>query len=569
MRNSIARKLVALIALALLVFGGVMIAVIDNTNKKSAESDAANLLGIFETQMHDGNYKTVEDYQVLVKYSENAKNIRVSVIDMNGNVLADTLSDSPENFENHLSRPEIIDAANGNLGLNMRKSETFNEKYLYAARTVTLDETMVFLRVSIPAHSINGYLVPIFVAMGIVFVVIIILVLVFSKTLSSQMITPISLINKKLQTVGVKNSDSPITLTKYDEVNEIISQIESLSNSLDAALQGKEEEKEKLNFILENINQGVIAVDKKQNVIMMNQMATELFNFDMALPTNIMNVERNQTISTALDKAITKGQYQPFDVQFMDNRLFELKVLPVEYEDIRAVITISEVTDIRKLQIEKQEFFQNASHELNTPLTSILGYSEVLIKEKKYNENFLVTINKEASRMKLLISDMLKIAELEGEQEIIDEIIELDRIAADVASSFEIPATAKNITIERNFAKGKIKANPEKIREIISNLLDNAIKYTESGGKIMLSLHKSKGEIIFTIKDTGIGIPRQYTTRVFERFFRVDKSRSKVAGGTGLGLSIVKHICNYYNASISIRSNVGVGTEISIAFQLV
>lgn len=569
MRNSIARKLVALIALALLVFGGVMIAVIDNTNKKSAENDAANLLGIFETQMHDGNYKTIEDYQVLVKYSENAKNIRVSVIDMNGNVLADTLSDSPENFENHLSRPEIIDAANGNLGLNMRKSETFNEKYLYAARTVTVDETRVFLRVSIPVHSINGYLVPIFVAMGIVFVVIIILVLVFSKTLSSQMITPISLINKKLQTVGVKNSDSPITLTKYDEVNEIISQIESLSNSLDVALQGKEEEKEKLNFILENINQGVIAVDKRQNVIMMNQMATELFNFDMALPTNIMNVERNQTISTALDKAITKGQYQSFDMQFMDNRLFELRVLPVEYEDIRAVITISEVTDIRKLQIEKQEFFQNASHELNTPLTSILGYSEVLIKEKKYNENFLVTINKEASRMKLLISDMLKIAELEGEQEIIDEIIELDRIAADVASSFEISATAKNITIERNFAKGKIKANPEKIREIISNLLDNAIKYTESGGKIMLSLHKSKGEIIFTIKDTGIGIPRQYTTRVFERFFRVDKSRSKVAGGTGLGLSIVKHICNYYNAPISIRSNVGVGTEISIAFQLV
>lgn len=569
MRNSIARKLVALIALALLVFGGVMIAVIDNTNKKSAENDAANLLGIFETQMHDGNYKTIEDYQVLVKYSENAKNIRVSVIDMNGNVLADTLSDSPENFENHLSRPEIIDAASGNLGLNMRKSETFNEKYLYAARTVTVDETTVFLRVSIPVHSINGYLVPIFVAMGIVFVVIIILVLVFSKTLSSQMITPISLINKKLQTVGVKNSDSPITLTKYDEVNEIISQIESLSNSLDAALQGKEEEKEKLNFILENINQGVIAVDKKQNVIMMNQMATELFNFDMDLPTNIMNVERNQTISTALDKAISKGQYQSFDMQFMDNRLFELRVLPVEYEDIRAVITISEVTDIRKLQIEKQEFFQNASHELNTPLTSILGYSEVLIKEKKYNETFLVTLNKEASRMKLLISDMLKIAELEGEQEIIDEIIELDRIAADVASSFEITATAKNITIERNFAKGKIKANPEKIREIISNLLDNAIKYTESGGKIMLSLHKSKGEIIFTIKDTGIGIPRQYTTRVFERFFRVDKSRSKVAGGTGLGLSIVKHICNYYNAPISIRSNVGVGTEISIAFQLV
>jgi two-component system phosphate regulon sensor histidine kinase PhoR len=377
------------------------------------------------------------------------------------------------------------------------------------------------------------------------------------------------LINKKLQTVGVQDSDNPITLTKYDEINEIIIQIEDLSNRLDASIRSREAESNKTAFILESINQGIIAVDKKQNVVMMNRVAADFLDCETDLPTHIVNVMRNRAVTDALNKTLDGGQYQAFDMGLKESRLFEIRIIPVEYEYISAVITISEVTDVRKLQLEKQEFFQNASHELNTPLTSILGYSEILLKEKKYNPAFLETINKEASRMRSLISDMLKIAELEGGTEITDEIIDLESVVADVAASYEFMAEAKNISIEKNLIKGNIKANEKKIREVVGNLLDNSIKYTQNGGKITLSLQKVKEKIIFTVRDDGIGIPRQYLNRVFERFFRAPQGRSKNESGTGLGLSIVKHICNYYDAPISIGSSVGGGTEISVAFRLV
>jgi two-component system phosphate regulon sensor histidine kinase PhoR len=570
MKNYIAKKLIAVIAAALLLFGVATVFVIENANKKSAESNAVNLLGVFATQMTDGNYKTADKYKILVQYSHDAKNIRVSVIDLDGKVLADTLSDDTEGFENHGSRPEITEAKGGGLGKNIRKSETDGIDYLYVARIVEVEETAVFLRISIPVNSINAYLFPIFSVMAVIFAAIIVLVFVLSKTLSAQIINPITLINKKLQTVGVKDLDNPIALTKYEEINEIITQIEDLSNRLDASIQSREAESNKNTFILESINQGIIAVDKRQNIIMMNQVAAEFLDCDVILPTNILNVVRNRSVVDALSRTLDDGQYQAFDMGLKESRLFEIRIMPVEYEYISAVMTISEVTDVRKLQLEKQEFFQNASHELNTPLTSILGYSEVLLKEKKYNPVFIETINREASRMRLLISDMLKIAELEGgTEEIVDEIIEFESVVIDVAASYEFTAAAKNIVIEKNLIKGAIKANEKKIREVVGNLLDNSLKYTQNGGKITLSLQKSREKIIFTISDDGIGIPRQYLNRVFERFFRVDKGRSKSEGGTGLGLSIVKHICNYYDAPISISSRVGGGTEISIAFRLV
>lgn len=569
MSKSIARKLIALIACALIIFSAAIIIVINSTNNKSAEDYAKNLLGVFLSQMYDGNYVTAEQYKLLVELSGNAKNIRVSIIDLQGNVLADTLSDSPETFENHLNRPEIINANSGDLGKNIRKSETFNVDYLYLAKKITIDQTTVFLRISVPINSINSYLIPIFVTMFIIFVIILILIFLLSKTLSKQILNPIDLINKKLQTVGIKNSDSPIMFTKYDEINGILLQIENLSNKLDNAIQSQEYEKNKLKFILESINQGIVAVDKNKNAILINQVAADILDCELPLPTNMINIIRNQTINDALSKTLEKEQYQSFDICLKDNRLFEFRMLPTENEDIKGIIIILEVTDARKLHLEKQEFFQNASHELNTPLTSILGYSELLVKEQKYNAQFLEAINKEASRMRLLILDMLRIAELENKAEIIDEVIDLKNLVLETTTAFTLVTNQKNITIECNLETGNIKANRGKIREVVSNLLDNAIKYTAAGGKITLTLKKVKGKLILAVKDNGIGIPRQYLNRVFERFFRVDKGRSKSEGGTGLGLAIVKHICNYYNAPISITSQVGVGTEISISFEMI
>ena len=568
MKNSIAKKLIAIVAVALLIFSAAIIFVIDNANKKAAQNYATNLLGVFESQMLDGEYTTLDQYQILVEYSNNARDIRVSVIDpVSGMVLADTLSSAPGALVSHSNRPEVAQAIGGGMGKDIRKSETFGTNYLYVARVVTIDNIAVVLRVSIPISSVNAYLAPVFIAMAVIFVVILMLIFVVSKALSAQIIRPINLIKKKLQTVGLKGEDNPLELTKYDDVNEILIQVDDISNQLDGIMLNREAEREKLNFILESMNQGIITVDKTCSILMMNQVASDIFNSTIPLPTSLLNIIRDPIVTEAVEKTLSSARYQELDISLRNNRLFELRILPAEYEDIRAIIILFDVSDARKLQTEKQEFFQNASHELNTPLTSILGYSEILLKEERYNATFVDVINREASRMRLLISDMLKIADLESGAQIIDEPIAFDGIVRDVANSLKIKAESKNITIEQRLIEASIMANPEKIREIVSNLLDNAIKYTECGGVITLSMTKTKERLIFTVKDTGIGIPRQYLGRVFERFFRADRGRGD--GSTGLGLAIVKHICSYYKVPISIDSQVGVGTEISISFELV
>ena len=568
MKNAIARKLIALISVILLVFCAAILLVINGVNGQAAENNAKSLLSVFEEQMFDGGYKTQAEYNVLVQRYASDENIRVSVIDLTGSVLADTRADSTENFENHSRRKEIIEANNGVIGVDIRMSDTFGIDYLYVAKIVKVDDISVILRISIPVNSINSYMLPILISSAAIFAIIILIVFLLSKTISGQLITPINLIKQKLQTVGEENMSAPIALTGYDEINGILLQVDKLSDRLDYALKQSSADKNKLNFVIENIDQGIIAVDGKQNAVLLNRTAAGIFDCNPSLPSNIMSIVHDKTVIDALTTTMESGQYQSFDLRLDGDRLFEFRILPTDYEEISAIIIVFDVSEIRKLQLEKQEFFQNASHELNTPLTSILGYSELLLKDGKYNETFLSAINKEASRMRLLISDMLKITDLESGMEITDEIIDFDGIIDDVRTSFVPAANAKNIEIISDTTPCKIKANYEKVKEVIGNLVDNAIKYTQIGGKIELTAQNHRGKLVFTIKDNGIGIPRQHLSRVFERFFRVDKGRSKCEGGTGLGLAIVKHICGYYNIPISIKSSVGIGTEISLMFEM-
>ncbi|MCL2176566.1 MAG: ATP-binding protein [Firmicutes bacterium] len=219
-----------------------------------------------------------------------------------------------------------------------------------------------------------------------------------------------------------------------------------------------------------------------------------------------------------------------------------------------------------KLQKEKQDFFINASHELNTPLTSILGYAEILKKEKAYKEEFVDAIYKQALRMLALISDMLLISELEEMVEFPKETLCLKQIAMEICETHAPKAESKNIKLVTNLEPVTLKANKEKIVELISNLVDNSIKYTNNGGLVEITVKNNKGRPQIIVKDNGIGIEKKHQKRVFERFYRTDKGRSRQEGGTGLGLAIVKHICNLYGAAYTINSEENVGTQITIEF---
>jgi len=319
-------------------------------------------------------------------------------------------------------------------------------------------------------------------------------------------------------------------------------------------------------LILANINQGIVAIDSNAKVTLCNKRAEELFDFKFSKPVPVTKLTQNKTLIDNVREAIEKKEYVTFDYNTSNNEVYDIRLLPVVSDEVRLIMTIQNVTHLRKVILEKQQFFSNASHELNTPLSSIIGYSELMLSDKTYNKAFIETIYKEATRMQALIGGMLKISEHEEHKKIIDATINLKGIVEQVVTAAKPKADSKKIEISVHAEECYIFANLEKITEVVANLVDNALKYTGKNGSIVVSLACNGGKAILSVKDTGIGIPSHAVGRVFERFYRVDKGRAKTEGGTGLGLAIVKHICNHYKAPIRLQSNEGIGTEIIIIF---
>ena len=320
-----------------------------------------------------------------------------------------------------------------------------------------------------------------------------------------------------------------------------------------------------LETILEKMNVAVLALNSDNKIIMSNAAAKKYYKFDkdgVAVTSVIKGAEFLQNIEFAQ----TSKETIVFDST--DGETLEIKITSADSDDVRLIITAQDVTKIRKLQKEKQDFFANASHELNTPLTSILGYTEILKAEKVYKEDFINTIAKQGARMQSLIKDMLMLSELEGKPELPVEPVDLMQIASDVIAANKPKAVKKEIEIIDELQSVVISANKEKITELVSNLVDNAIKYNNIGGEVLVQVYQKEKKAVIKVRDNGIGIPKKSITRIFERFYRVDKSRSKQEGGTGLGLAIVKHICNLYNATYKVISREGKSTEIAIRFPL-
>jgi len=328
-----------------------------------------------------------------------------------------------------------------------------------------------------------------------------------------------------------------------------------------------------LDLMLNNIGQGVIALDKQCRIVSCNKRAASDLEFWRKEGVPIGEVIKDYRIIDGIFEAVNKNAFITFDIDRYDGEIFELRLLPVQSSEISIIVVSKKVTDVRKAALAKQEFFANAGHELNTPLSSIIGFSEMLVaganNDAESSKKFAKIILKEASRMKLLIDDMLKISALEENQEIADKIIDLHTIVGSVVDAIGPKAKSKNITVEVEISKCRIFANEEKITEVVANLVDNAVKYTNEGGRVRVTLRIKGGLAVLKVSDNGIGIPMSSLSRVYERFYRVDKGRSSDEGGTGLGLAIVKHICSHYKAPIRLQSKVGVGTSIKVSFEMV
>lgn len=577
-KNIFYKSLFILILTSALMFIGILFTVQYN-NIKYSQVMIMNIMEMLESEVDIYDMKTEEDFRKFVLQSDK-KDLRISVIATNGIVIADTTTNialSP--MANHTNRSDVIEALHSSgdkTVFSIHTSASQKIPYIYASKKInTKDNIDYILRISMPMDSVNKYLITfLFTAVMVIGIVIIIMALVLPSTAKSIMI-PFYSIKETLDNIYKNKSQNIKNLTGFNDINDILYDINELAIDLNNNIIGYQTEREKLNYVLENIAQGIVAINKNKDIFFINQFALELLNSTDSDIKSLNEIIKDKSVIKKIEDAIKLNRFSKFDIKER-NMDIEINVIPIlNNKNISALIKFEDVTDIRKVEIEKQDFFINASHELKTPLTSILGYSELLINmsAKDKNENkktdFIKRINAEALRMKELVLNMLTLSRMEANwQETIDEKIDLKDIILNVFESNKIKSQKRNINIELDIESAIIIANKEKITEVVNNLVDNAIKYTDDGGEIKIILKNNKDKAIFTVKDNGCGIESKYLNRIFERFFRVKNEKYLKVQGTGLGLTIVKNICAHYNADIYINSEENKGTEISVVFNL-
>lgn len=528
----------------------------------SVNKSSHRLTAVAETKALAEAYKSVFEEKDIDNAVKNVPgNVRVTFIDYGGKVLADSEGDISGN---HLDREEIVAALKGEPKAVFRYSSSVKKEMVYYAEKIELSDTYIFLRVSIPVASVDDYVRSTIPTMIYVLIAAIFVCYIASVLMTNSLLKPIKDVKDKI--TAVKNGDySPsIPRGNDEEINAMLSEINDVSERLKVSIEEARNDKERLDYILDNISDGIIVLDKDGSVERVNANAAAIFSVKNAEGKNYGVLTENEKFNSSVENCLKTGENSSFEVK-TGGKIYmtSVKMLERGY----AVIVLTDITAVKNSEKTRSEFFANASHELKTPLTAIKGFNDIIFlstTDEKTKE-LSGKIAKETDRIVLLINDMLNLSNLEAERSPIKERVDLVKVCEDVKESLSSLAEQKKVTVEVS-GSGVIEAEKEHAVELVKNLTENAVRYNEAGGHVWLNVGKADGKTILTVKDDGIGIEDKDKERIFERFYRVDKSRSREMGGTGLGLAIVKHICAVYNADLKLESKIGEGTTVTISF---
>lgn len=537
-----------IVFVSLLTMLVVTMITITNQNNKFYQKQVTNYLKIACTNFNGSNFDDTKEY---IKSLD--KDIRLTIIESStGKVVIDSFED--EINENHLDRPEI-----NNLGeVYKRYSTTEKKNMLYVAEKVN----NYYVRIAIPIGSVNKIIYT-YVTISLIALTVILAFSIFAISfVNKKSLTPINSEVAKLATLA--NEDyQDVTIDDLPVV------INSITNVLDNKIHEIELQEQEIEAILNLLTQGVVVIDSNESLRFINYKATKILDSNNNLiGKNYLYLFRD----TKLQKLILEVFKNHSQVNYLlniDSTKINCNVTYLTEAKLNGgiIITLEDITKQANLEEEKRDFFQNASHELKSPLTSIIGYQQMIcdniVESKDQIINYSSKTLKEAKRMNNIIIDMLNLSSIEQNYQKKQDIVKVDKALIEILDSLEDRIKARNISVITNIAKCETVGDAKLIDELIRNLIDNAIKYNVDNGKIMITLNTST----LTIEDTGIGISKEYQSRVFERFYRVDKGHSKEIGGTGLGLAIVKHICEIYQYELKLESTIGKGTKITIKFE--
>ena len=483
---------------------------------------------------------------------------RITWIQADGKVIYDTQAGA-DSMENHADRQEVKQALAEGEGSSSRYSDTLMEKTSYYARL--LDDGSV-LRVSTTYATagllVLGMLQPILV----VLIAALVLSGILARRLSKRIVEPMNRIDL----------DQPLENDTYEELSPLLNRINQQHREIEMQMRYLRQKTDEFTQITESMKEGLILLDNKGNVLSINEAAQNILETDSGcIGQNFLSIERSRSINHAIAKAFEDGHSEEY-AEYA-GREYQIDISRIESggETVGAVLLAFDITEQQNAQRNRREFTANVSHELKTPLQGIIGSAELIENGMVKPEDmprFTGHIRKEASRLVTLIEDILRLSQLDEGRQMPSEQVDLFELADEVRSVLEGACEAKHINMKLMGEHVSIDGVKRLLYEIIYNLCDNAVKYNNEGGIADIDISADEKNAYITVRDSGIGIPQDQRERVFERFYRVDKSHSKESGGTGLGLSIVKHAVSYHNGTITLTSEPGKGTEIRVSIPL-
>ncbi len=481
---------------------------------------------------------------------------RITLISADGIVIYDNTADAAR-MENHAERPEVDMALKNGTGESTRLSDTLAETTIYYALRTNDGYVLRIANTRGSALLAFANVLPLVFAM---LLCVVLLALLIAKRTAKRITEPINALNL----------DQPLDNDAYDELAPLLSRMDRQHTQIMEHMKSLENARTELAAIMDNMREGMILLDKNSAVLSMNESAGRIFAVEpaYAVGQNLLSVNRDANLHDLVEVALA-GAGGDLTMN-RNNRHYRVYASPVMQNDaVRGtVLLILDVTERFAAEESRREFTANVSHELKTPLTSISGFAEIIrdgIAQPQDIQNFAGKIYKESARLVALVNDILELSQLDEKQNLGQkECVSLMPMLRDITDGFADSAEKKNLTLTLAGDEAEVDGYPMLLREMFFNLIDNAVKYTPEGGKVSVSVENSNDQIICTVSDTGIGIPKEHQSHVFERFYRVDKSHSRATGGTGLGLAIVKHVAQTHGAQVKLLSGEGEGTTFRI-----
>ena len=493
-----------------------------------------------------------EDYLAGLDYDR----YRLTWVDADGNVVFDSHADK-STMENHADREEIKEALAYGTGSSMRQSSTLTEQTIYEA--TRLEDGSV-LRISVSRATAFVLVLGMVQPIAIVLVIAIILSALLASRMAKRIVEPLNRLNL----------EKPMENDAYEELAPLLRRIHSQHKEIEYQMWTLQQKQDEFEQITDNMKEALVLLDSNGRIISINPAAKKLFGINTdCVGEDFLTIDRKQDMRQAINEVKDNGQSFFYTKKNGRNYQFDLSRIDADGKIHGIVILAFDITEQVNAEKHRQEFTANVSHELKTPLQTIIGSAELMelgIVKEEETPRFIKSIRQEAARLVTLIDDIIRLSQLDEGTEMPKENVSLLELAREVTETLSDAAKLKGVSLEVCGDDGVISGVRRLLYEVVYNLCDNAIKYNNPGGYVKVSVSENADNVQISVSDNGIGIAPEHQDKVFERFYRVDKSHSKQSGGTGLGLSIVKHAVQYHHGKITVDSDLDKGTNISIQF---